>query len=193
MAVSCLGHSDADVKQAIVEQLDRIPFTQTPFYTFDLAEKLADLLTGRAPGNLDRVYCACGRSEATEIALKMARPPLVEKGQPEHGHMRIRRQSYHGNTLGAPAARENQWRRTEIEPQLFETHHIAPCCEYRDKSTHETSEEYGKRVARTWQKIVELGPETVMGFTAETVVGAAAEALPPVPGYFNRIREICDR
>ena len=193
-AVSCLGHSDADVKQAIVEQLDRIPFAHTAFYTSDVAEKLADRLTARAPGNLDRVYFTCGGSEATETALKMARQYFVEKDQTERRNIIIRRQSYHGNTLGALAAGGNQWRRIQFEPLLFEAHHIAPCYEYRDKSAHETSEEYGKRVAdELEQKIVELGPETVMGFMAETVVGATAGAVPPAPGYFNRIREICDR
>ena len=193
-AVSCLGHSDADVKHAIVEQLDRIPFAHTAFYTSDVAEELASRLTTLAPGNLDRVYFTCGGSEATETALKMARQYFVEKGEPDRRHIITRRQSYHGNTLGALAAGGNQWRRAQFEPLLFETHHIAPCYEYRDKSAEETSEEYGKRVAdELEQKIIELGPDTVIGFIAETVVGATAGAVPPAPGYFKRIREICDR
>lgn len=193
-AVSCLGHSDEDVKRAIVEQLDRIPFAHTAFYTSEVAEELAERLTAIAPGNLSRVYFTSGGSEATETALKMARQYFVEKGEPERRHIITRRQSYHGNTLGALAAGGNEWRRAQFEPLLFETHHIAPCYAYRDRDSDETSEAYGIRVADELDaKIGELGAENVIAFIAETVVGATAGAVPPVPGYFKRIREICDR
>ena len=192
-AVSCLGHSDAQVKQAIVDQLDRIPFAHTAFYTSEAAEALADRLTAVAPGNLDRVYFVSGGSEATETALKLARQYFVEKGEPDRRNVIARRQSYHGNTLGALAAGGNQWRRAQFEPLLFETHHISPCYEYRDRRVDETSEAYGLRVADELDaKIVELGAETVMAFIAEPVVGATAGAVPPTEGYFKRIREICD-
>ena len=193
-AVSCLGHSDEDVKRAIIEQLDRIPFAHTAFYTSEVAEELADRLTEIAPGNLSRVYFTSGGSEATETALKMARQYFVEKGEPDRRHIITRRQSYHGNTLGALAAGGNQWRRAQFEPLLFETHHIAPCYEYRDRKTDETSEAYGERVADELDaKITELGAETVIAFIAETVVGATSGAVPPTAGYFSRVREICDR
>ena len=193
-AVSCLGHSDGHVKRAIVDQLDRIPFAHTAFYTSDAAETLADPLTALAPGNLDRVYFVSGGSEATETALKMARQYSIEKGEPERRHVITRRQSYHGNTLGALAAGGNQWRRAQFEPLLFETHHISPCYEYRDCRDDETAQAYGLRVADELEtRIVELGAESVMAFIAEPVVGATAGAVPPVPGYFKRIRDICDR
>ena len=193
-AVSCLGHSDSEVKRAIVEQLDRIPFAHTAFYTSEAAETLADRLTALAPGNLSRVYFTSGGSEATETALKMARQYFVEKGEPDRCNIITRRQSYHGNTLGALAAGGNQWRRAQFEPLLFETHNIAPCYEYRDRREDETAEAYGLRVADELDaKINALGAETVIAFIAETVVGATAGAVPPAPGYFKRIREICDR
>lgn len=193
-AVSCLGHSDAGVKQAIIDQLDRIPFAHTAFYTSEAAEVLADRLTAAAPGTLDRVYFVSGGSEATETALKLARQYFVEHGAPERRNVIARRQSYHGNTLGALAAGGNQWRRAQFEPLLFETHHISPCYEYRDRRDDETSEAYGLRVADELDaKIVELGAETVMAFIAEPVVGATAGAVPPTDGYFRRVREICDR
>ena len=193
-AVSCLGHSDESVKRAIVDQLDRIPFAHTAFYTSDVAEQLADRLTAMAPGNLSRVYFTSGGSEATETALKMARQYFVEKGEPERRHIISRRQSYHGNTLGALAAGGNQWRRAQFEPLLFETHRIAPCYEYRDREPDESPEAYGIRVADELdEQISELGAENVIAFIAETVVGATSGAVPPTPGYFKRIREICDR
>lgn len=193
-AVSCLGHSDTWVKQAIIDQLDRIPFAHTAFYTSEAAEQLADRLTAAAPGNLDRVYFVSGGSEATETALKLARQYFVAKGEPERRTVIARRQSYHGNTLGALAVGGNQWRRAQFEPLLFETHHISPCYEYRDRRDDETPEAYGLRVADELDaKIAELGAETVMAFIAEPVVGATAGAVPPTEGYFKRIREICDR
>ena len=193
-AVSCLGHSDTRVKQAIIDQLDRIPFAHTAFYTSEAAEQLADRLTAAAPGNLDRVYFVSGGSEATETALKLARQYFVANGEPERRTVIARRQSYHGNTLGALAVGGNQWRRAQSEPLLFETHHISPCYEYRDRRDDETPEAYGLRVADELDaKIAELGAETVMAFIAEPVVGATAGAVPPTEGYFKRIREICDR
>lgn len=193
-AVSCLGHCDADVKRAIAGQLDRIPFAHTSFFTSDAAETLADRLTAMAPGNLDRVYFVSGGSEGVEAALKMARQYFIETGAPARRNVVTRRQSYHGNTLGALAAGGNQWRREPFEPLLFQTHHISPCYEYRDRRTDESLAAYGLRVANELEdKILELGPETVMAFIAEPVVGATAGAVPAVAGYFKRIREICDR
>jgi adenosylmethionine-8-amino-7-oxononanoate aminotransferase len=135
-----------------------------------------------------------GGSEAIEAALKLARQYFVEIGQPERRRFIARRQSYHGNTLGALAAGGNEWRRRQFAPLLIETHHIAPCYAYRDRRQDESEEAYGLRVADELEaKIRELGPETVIGFIAEPVVGATSGAVTAVPGYFKRIREICDR
>lgn len=193
-AVSCLGHSDTTVTDAIKDQLDRIPFAHSAFFTSEAAETLADRLIARAPGTLDKIYFLSGGSEATETALKMARQYFVERGEPDRRNIITRRQSYHGNTLGALAAGGNQWRRAQFEPLLFETHHIAPCYEYRGRNSGETAEAYGLRVADELdEKIAELGAETVIAFIAEPVVGATLGAVPPTQGYFRRIREICDR
>ena len=193
-AVSCLGHSDARVKQAIVEQLEKIPFAHTGYFTNDSAERLAQKLAERAPGDLDRAFFVSGGSEAIESALKMARQYFVERGETARSKFITRRQSFHGNTLGALAAGGNRWRRAQFEPLLIETHRIEPCYEYRGRRAGETAEAYGLRVADELErKILELGPDTVAAFVAETVMGATAGAVPPVPGYFRRIREICDR
>ncbi len=193
-AVSCLGHSHPRVRAAIRRQIDEIAFAHTAFFTSRPAEELAERLAREAPGDLERVYFVCGGSEANEAALKLARQYFLEIGEPERRHVVARRQSYHGNTLGALAAGGNMWRRAPFEPLLIETHHIAPCYPYRDRREGESDEAYGLRVAdELEQKILELGPETVMAFIAEPVVGATAGALVPVDGYFRRIREICDR
>ncbi|ADZ69527.1 aspartate aminotransferase family protein [Polymorphum gilvum] len=193
-AVSCLGHSDEAVRAALHAQLDRIAFAHTGFFTSQAAEDLADLLVANAPEGLERVYLVSGGSEAVEAALKLARQYFLEIGQPQRHRVIARRQSYHGNTLGALAAGGNAWRRAQFAPLLVETSHIAPCYEYRDRAEGESAEAYGLRVADELDaEIRRLGPETVMAFIAEPVVGATAGAVPAVPGYLKRIREICDR
>ncbi|WP_322893084.1 MULTISPECIES: aspartate aminotransferase family protein [unclassified Yoonia] len=193
-AVSCLGHSDPDVRAALHDQLDKIAFAHTGFFTTDVAETLADLLIADAPAGLDRVYLVSGGSEAVEAAIKLARQYFMEIGQPSRHRVIARRQSYHGNTLGALAAGGNAWRRAQFAPLLAETSHIAPCYEYRDRQEGETPEDYGLRVADELEaEILRLGPETVMAFVGEPVVGATMGAVPAVPGYLKRIRQICDR
>lgn len=193
-AVSCLGHSDPDVRAALLVQLDRLAFAHTGFFTSDAAESLADTLVALAPEGIERVYIVSGGSEAVEAAIKLARQYFLEIGQPQRHRVIARRQSYHGNTLGALAAGGNEWRRAQFRPLLVETSHIAPCYEYRDRQPDESAEAYGLRAADELEaEIQRLGPANVMAFIAEPVVGATAGALPAVPGYFRRIREICDR
>lgn len=197
-AVSCLGHSDPDVIAAIKAQLDEIAFAHTGFFTSAPAEELADFLIDRAPRDETRAmraaYFVSGGSEAVEAALKMARQYHLERGEPSRGRYIARRQSYHGNTLGALAVGGNVWRREPYAPLLVETSLIAPCYPYRDQGTDESEEEYGLRIANELEtEILRLGPENVSAFIAETVGGATAGVLPPVAGYFKRIRQICDQ
>lgn len=193
-AVSCLGHSDPQVIRAVQDQVEKVAFAHTGFMTSEPAEALADLLIAQAPGELERVYFVSGGSEATEAAIKLARQYFLEVGQPERSRVIARRQSYHGNTLGALSAGGNAWRRAQFAPMLIEMSHIAPCYEYAEKRDGETSFDYGRRVADELEaEILRLGPDTVMAFIAEPVVGATLGAVPAVEGYFKRIREICDR
>lgn len=192
-AVSCLGHNHPVVIQAIKDQVDRIAYAHTAFFTNAPAEELAGFLVECAPG-FERVYFVSGGSEAIECALKLARQYFLEIGQPQRRRFIARRQSYHGNTLGALAVGGNDWRRRQFEPLLIDSHHIAPCYAYRNRRDDESEAAYGLRVANELEaKLQELGPDSVLAFIAETVVGATAGAVPPVPGYFKRIREICDR
>ena len=193
-AVSCLGHGHPAVLEALHAQLDRIAYAHTGFFTTEVAEQLGERLVEDAPEGLDHVYLVSGGSEAVEAALKMARQYFVEIGQPQRRHVVARRQSYHGNTLGALAAGGNEWRREQFRPLLIETHHVDPCFSYRFRREDESEEDYAARAAASLEeKLLELGPETVIAFVAETVVGATAGAVPPAGDYFRRIREICDR
>ena len=193
-AVSCLGHSDPEVIAAITEQVSTLAFAHTGFFTTEPAERLADRLIAHAPEGIEKVYFVSGGSEAVETALKMARQYFVETGEVTRTRFIARRQSYHGNTLGALATGGNAWRRAPFAPLMAESFHIAPCYEYRGIEPNESLEDYGLRVANELEaELLRLGPETAIGFVAEPVVGATMGAVPAVPGYFKRIREICDR
>ena len=192
-AVSCLGHGDPDIISAIQGQAQNLAFAHTGFFTSEPAEKLASLLADQTPGDLNRVYLVSGGSEAIEAALKLARQYHVENGEPKRHRLISRRQSYHGNTLGALGAGGNEMRRAQFHPLLINVQHIAPCYEYVLKYEGETSYEYGQRAAQELEnEILRLGPETVMAFIAEPVAGATLGAVPAVDGYFQKIREICN-
>ena len=193
-AVSCLGHSHPRVVQAIRDQIGRLAYAHTAFFTSEPAEELADLMVADAPGGIDKVYYTSGGSEAVEAALKMARQYFLEIGQPERRHFIGRWQSYHGNTLGALAVGGNRWRRVPFEPLLVDVHHVEPCYPYRGKRAAESDDAYVGRLIDELEGTVErLGPGNVIGFVAEPVVGATMGAVPALPGYLERVREVCDR
>ncbi|UCH16262.1 MAG: aspartate aminotransferase family protein [Burkholderiales bacterium] len=193
-AVSCLGHGHRDVIAAMHAQIDRIAYAHTSFFTTEVAEQLADHLIARAPAGMSHAYFVSGGSEAIEAALKMARQYFVEIGQPQRAHFIARRQSYHGNTLGALSVGGNAWRRRQFAPLLIPVTHVSPCYAYRDQRRDETPEQYGQRLVTELAEAIEhLGGENVIAFVAETVVGATGGAVPPVPGYLKGVRELCDR
>ncbi|MBV6325192.1 aspartate aminotransferase family protein [Duganella violaceipulchra] len=193
-AVSSLGHAHPDVLAAMHAQIDRNAYAHTAFFSCDAAEELASRLADDAPGDLDHVYLVSGGSEAMETALKLARQYWVEAGQPQRGLFIARRQSYHGNTLGALAIGGNEWRRRPFEPLLMAVPRVAPCYEYRDRADGQSTEDYtAALLAEVEATILEHGPEHIIGFVAETVVGATAGAVPPTPGYFRGVRKLCDK
>ena len=191
-AVSCLGHSNERVKQAIIQQVSKIPYAHSSFFTNEPQEELAEHLIQHSKGNFSQVYFVSGGSEAIETSLKLARQYFLEQGKESKKYFIARKQSYHGNTLGALAIGGNLWRRKPFDPILVEGHHISAPYEYRDKQAQETSFEYGQRIANELDtKIKALGAENVAAFVAETVVGATSGALTAPQGYYQRIREIC--
>jgi len=193
-AVSCLGHGHPDVRAAMHAQIDRLAYAHTSFFSTDVAEALADTLIGSAPPGISHVYLVSGGSEAMEAALKLARQYFVEIGQPQRTTFVARRNSYHGNTLGALAVGGNAWRRRQFAPLLIDVEHVAPTYAYREGLPGETPEQYGARLARELEEtLARVGPERVLAFVAETVGGATSGCLVPPPGYFRRVREICDR
>ncbi|MDZ7590608.1 MAG: aspartate aminotransferase family protein [Rubrivivax sp.] len=193
-AVSCLGHAHPDVLAAMHAQIDRLAYAHTSFFTTEVAEALADHLVATAPAGMSHAYFVSGGSEAMEAALKMARQYFVETGQPQRTRFIARRQSYHGNTLGALAVGGNAWRRRQFAPLLIDVTHVSPCYEYRDRRADETPQQYGARLVQELSDAIDgIGGENVIAFVAETVVGATAGALVPVPGYLQGVRELCTR
>lgn len=193
-AVSCLGHSHPDVLAAMRAQLDQLAYAHTSFFTTGAAEELADELVSHAPHGISHVYFASSGSEAIEAALKLARQYYVERGEPQRRAIVARRQSYHGITLGALSVGGRPLQRAPFESLLVRTHHVSPVYEYRERRADETQQAYSERLARELEdNIAALGGENVIAFVAETVVGATLGAVPAVPGYFQRVREICDR
>ena len=193
-AVSCLGHSDKSVQEAIIKQTEKLAFAHTSFFTSEPAEELANLLSKNSPVGLDKVYFVSSGSEAIEASLKLAKQYFNEIGKPKKHRVISRKQSYHGNTLGALAVGGNIWRRSFFEDLLLETSLISPCYKYRHQDSSESEIQYGLRIANELEdEIIRVGPENVMAFIAEPVVGATAGALTAVEGYFQRIREICTK
>ena len=193
-AVSSLGHGHPDVIAAMHRQIDRCAYAHTAFFTTDVAEQLAKRLVEGGPEDMGGVYFVSGGSEAMETALKLARQYWVEMGEPQRTRFLARRQSYHGNTLGALSVGGNEWRRQPFAPLLKDALRVSACYEYRGRAEHQSVDDYTAGLLDELETtILRAGPENIIAFVAEPVVGATGGAIPPTPGYFQGVRQICDR
>ena len=194
-AVSCLGHQHPRVLEAMSRQASKLAYAQTSFFSSEPAEALADRLVGDEPGGLAYAYFVSGGSEAIEASIKLARQYFLESGQPQRQHFIARRQSYHGNTLGALAAGGNAWRREPYAPLLSAAFsHVTPAFAYHEKRDNESETEFVARLAAELEaEFQRLGPGNVAAFIAEPVVGATAGCVPAPEGYFRAVRDICNR
>ena len=194
-AVSCLGHQHPRVIAAMAKQASTLAYAHTAFFSSEPAEALAETLVGHEPGGLAYAYFVSGGSEAIEASIKLARQYFIERGEPQRQHFIARRQSYHGNTLGALAAGGNAWRRAPYAPLLSAAFsHVTPAFAYHEKREGESDMQFVARLAAEIEaEFQRLGPDTVAAFLAEPVVGATAGAVTAPDGYFKAAREICDR
>jgi adenosylmethionine-8-amino-7-oxononanoate aminotransferase len=194
-AVSCLGHQHPRVIAAMAKQASTLAYAHTAFFSSEPAEALAETLVGHEPGGLAYAYFVSGGSEAIEASIKLARQYFIERGEPQRQHFIARRQSYHGNTLGALAAGGNAWRRAPYAPLLSAAFsHVTPAFAYHEKRNGESDAQFVARLAAELEaEFQRLGPNTVAAFLAEPVVGATAGAVTAPDGYFRAVREICDR
>jgi len=194
-AVACLGHGNKRVAEAIGRQAATMAYAHTGTFSNQPAEDLADILLSGEPGGLTRAWFCSSGSEGNEAAIKLARQYFLEICQPQRVRTIARRQSYHGTTLGALAAGGNMMRREYYEPILSQAHSlVSPCFAYRFQNDGETDAQYVDRLAAELEaEFQRLGPDTVIGFLAEPVVGATTGCVTALPGYFRRMREVCDR
>ena len=194
-AVSCLGHDNTKVREALKAELDNIAFAHSGFFTNRPAEELAQFLIDRAPKGTGRgriMFLGSG-SEAMEASLKLARQYHLERGEPQRSNIIARAPSYHGNTLGALATGGHAGRRRPFQPLLMNVSHIDAAYEYRMRSEGEAEVDFALRMANLLEEEIQrLGADTVMAFVAEPVVGASLGTQPAPAGYFKRVREICD-
>jgi adenosylmethionine-8-amino-7-oxononanoate aminotransferase len=191
--VVSIGHGVKEIQDAMLEQTNLLSFAHGSQFTSQAAIDLAEKIVAMAPSGLDRVYYLSGGSEAVETAIKMARQYQVDRGKPSKYKIISRWTSYHGNTLGALALGGHTGRRQYYQPLIQHTPHIAPAYCYRCPFGRE-SETCHLECADDLERVIFYeGPDAVSAFMAEPVVGATAGALVPKDGYFQRIREICDK
>ena len=192
--ISCLGHSEQRVADAISRQASRLAFAHPTFYVSEPAERLAEHLVSRAPGRLSYALFGCGGSEQMDGTLKLARQYFVDKGEPQRTRFVSRRHSFHGNTLGSLGVGGHVARREPYLPLLAQGVHVSPCHAYRFQRADESSQDYVDRLVAELERAIDAaGAETIIGFVAEPVVGAALGAVPAVENYFKRVRDVCDR
>jgi len=192
-AVVSIGHGVKEITEAMIRQAERISFVHGSQFTNWAAIELASKLVELSPKGLNRVYFLSGGSEAVETAIKMARQYQVERGKPHKYKIISRWASYHGNTLGALALSGHTGRRRYYLPLIQHTPHIVPAYCYRCPFERGPEDCYLECADDLEKTLLYEGPDSVSAFIAEPIVGATAGALVPKDGYFQRIREICDK
>jgi adenosylmethionine-8-amino-7-oxononanoate aminotransferase len=177
-AVTCLGHGNEAVKQAMVDQLNRVSYCHSLFYGTSAGEELAASLIASTGYQMAKAFIVSSGSEAMEAAVKMSRQYFLELQPPQPMRTRFiaRRQSYHGTTLGALSIGGHVARRHLYEPLLStNVSHVSPCFAYRGMGEGESTESYVARLAQELDREFQrVGPDTVCAFVAEPVVGAVS-------------------
>jgi len=195
-AVTCVGNGHPKVIQAIKDQMDKVSYVYNMQLSSQPAEALAKKLVNTSRGAFTSCGFASGGSEAMEGALKLARQYVFETGQSQRTKFIGRQLSFHGNTLTTLSCGYHPIRRIPYADILDDKHfyHVSPAYAKRFQKHDETEEQYVERLRQELEdKFLELGPETVIGFVAETVVGATTGALPAPKGYFKAMKTVCDK
>ncbi|HJN53321.1 MAG: aspartate aminotransferase family protein [Pseudomonadales bacterium] len=184
-----IGYGRQEVADAAYEQMSKIAFS----YETAIIPELFKRLNAFTPEGMNRYYPLTGGSEAVEAAIRFARHYHVQTGKPTKYKVIGRWSSYHGYTLGAASVTGNVLRRGEFEPLLLPFPHIDPCYCFRCpfKQTYPGCELLC--ATKLEECILQAGADTVAAFIAEPIVGASGGCLVPPDGYFQTIREICDR
>lgn len=195
IGVVALGYGRNDLVEALADQARRLPFAQSMRFENDAAERLADRLASFAPPGLSWSFFTNGGSEALDSTVKLVRQYWLDRGQPGKWKVIGRRPGFHGNTLMALSVGYHAGRRARYLPYITDLPHLrAPWifrCEHGDDMAGPYCDDCSGRALAAL--IESEGPESVAAFIAEPLIGAAAPAVTPPPGYYQTIREICDR
>ncbi|KAK4493641.1 hypothetical protein PRZ48_014826 [Zasmidium cellare] len=194
-SVACLGHQEPRVRKAIMDQMQSIAYAYSMGYTTDAAEDLAAQILRGQPGGLSKAIFVNSGSEATDAALKLASQYWIEKGKPSKQQFIARKQSYHGNTLGALCVSGHESRRAFYSPWMSQNVTLVdPCYSYRGREPDETDSVYVARLRDQLETtILDLGEQNVAAFILETIPGTTLGCVPPSQGYLRAMREVCDK
>jgi adenosylmethionine-8-amino-7-oxononanoate aminotransferase len=193
-AVNFIGHGVSEISAAMAEQAAQLEFVHTSQFTTPVAEAYAEELLAFAGPNFARgaVYFTSGGSESIETALKLARQYQVEIGQPQRYQILSRTQSYHGSTLGALSVSGNKKRREIYLPMVKEFAHIGiPYCYRCAFDCTDSCYNCGQQYAAELEQAIKAANGDAAAFIAEPISGATLGAVPPPPGYWQKISEIC--
>lgn len=195
-AVACIGNGHPEVTKAIKEQVDKVAYVYNFQLSNEPAEALAKYMVETSDGAFELCGFLSGGSEAMEGAIKLARQYFYETAQPQRTNFIARKLSFHGNTLSTLALAHHPARRAPYAAILDTDHfhHVSPAYAKRFQKPDETEEQYVERLRQELEdKFLELGPDTVIGFVAETVVGATTGVVPAPKGYFKAMKSVCDK
>ncbi|CAM3726856.1 aspartate aminotransferase family protein [Nocardiopsis gilva] len=191
--VSQVGHGRTEIAEAIADQAKRLAYFPIWTYAHPTAIELAERLAALAPGDLNRVFFTTSGSEAVESAWKLARQYFKAIGQPTRHKVISRRIAYHGTSLGALSITGVQALKTQFEPLVPSTVQVPNTNIYRAPVHGDDPEAFGRWAAdQIEEAIVQNDPATVAAVYLEPVQNSGG-CFPPPPGYFERVREICDR
>jgi hypothetical protein len=188
-----LGHGVREITDAVARHGSEISFSYGATFTNPWQEQLAEALVAMNPELASRVYFVSGGSEGNETALKMARQYHLQCGRPGRHKVIARWQSFHGSTLATLSLSGRPSWREPFLPQLTPVPHIVPPYCYRCPLGH-SYPGCGVACADDLERMIIMeGPDSIAAFIAEPVIGSTLTGVVPVPGYYQRIREICDQ
>jgi adenosylmethionine-8-amino-7-oxononanoate aminotransferase len=194
--VTSIGHGVKEIAQVMYEQAQKFSFYPAHAFTNEKFLELSDLVVSLAPGELrekSRVWVTCTGTDATDDAVRLARQYWVESGKPSKYQVITRWQAFHGNTISVAGYSGITGRRSIFQPMFIDSPHIQPAFCYRC-AFEQTYPECKLLCARALETAIrQQGADNVAAFIAEPVVGAAIGCYPAPSGYFQTIREICDR
>ncbi len=190
---SQIGHGRTELAEAASKQASELAYFPLWTYAHPRAIELADRIADLAPGDLNHVFFTSGGSEAVESAWKLARQYFKIVGEPNRYKVISRDIAYHGTTMGALSITGIPSLRTPFEPLVPGSLKVTNTNFYRAPYFGDDLEAFGRWAADDIGRTIEReGPDTVAAVYLEPVQNAGG-CFPPPPGYFARVREICDR